>query len=657
MCGISAIIGLEPAAVFQDIRNMSDRVAHRGPDDDGIVLFRRTGNNSDILEFQRNRAKYSESMEKAEVQVALAHRRLSILDLSDAGRQPMCTPERRFWITYNGEVYNYLELRETLKNRGYLFYTGTDTEVILNAYKEWGVSCLNRFNGMFAFVIFDTHNENFFLARDRFGIKPLYYWYCPKGFLAIASEIKQFSVLPGWNAKMNPQRVYDHLNWSLTDHTDETLFQDVYQLRGGEYALFRPDDINDRKLPVNTWYHLRPRIFDGSFSEAAEHFRKIFFDAVRLRLRSDVPVGSCLSGGLDSSSIVCTINKILGESDSQKLQKTFSALADVKHFDESEFIEAVVLQTKTEAYHVYPSLDYLFEVAEKLTWYQDEPVGSTNIFAQWSVFKLSSENGVKVMLDGQGADELLAGYHAFFASRFLTLLKSMKLLQMIKEMIHTKRNHQYSIFFSFKRLMNLILPEVLRQPLKKMYRAPSADDSWLNFKKIGAEKVDPFAIRGLKSATVNSLSLAQLISINLPMLLHWEDRDSMAHSVESRVPFLDYRLVEFVSGLPEEYKIYNGLTKRILRKGMEGILPEKVRNRMDKLGFDTPEEVWMKKTSPERFRRELDNAVVLSQGIINERTIKKHFESVIQSKIPFNHLIWRIISFGHWIKKFEVGLP
>jgi asparagine synthase (glutamine-hydrolysing) len=265
----------------------------------------------------------------------LGHRRLSILDISPYGHQPLCDSSSRYWIVFNGEVYNYKEIRDELEALGHLFVSGTDTEVILNAYKQWGKDCLNHFNGMWAFIIFDTKNGNLFVSRDRFGVKPLYYWYSPEGFLAFASEIKEFTVLPGWKAKLNGSRAYDFLvsEAGLANHTSETLFQDVYQLRGGEAVEVQVSTLST-KLPIYRWYDLKINKFDITFEEAEKEFLELFQDAIRIRLRSDVPVGSCLSGGLDSSSIVCIVNDILKEEKLEEIQQTFSVCSDVEVFDE-----------------------------------------------------------------------------------------------------------------------------------------------------------------------------------------------------------------------------------------------------------------------------------------------------------------------------------
>ena len=287
---------------------MTHLIRHRGPDDEGYVFFGAdslliTGGEDTPAEAyhtsfaHRPRQSYPATLPNG-LTAAFGHRRLSIIDLSPAGHQPFCSPDQRYWIIYNGEIYNYLEIRQELAAKGYTFATQTDTEVILLAYLEWGQECLHRFNGMFAFLIFDRQSQQVFAARDRFGVKPLYFWSSPEGFIAFCSEIKQLTLLPGWCPKLHGQGVYDYLNWGIKDHHSRTLFSGVYQLRGGERVDFNihTSDLSSVK-PVR-WYHLQPRPFQGSFQQAVQEFRFLLEDAIRLRLRADVKVGSCLSGGL-----------------------------------------------------------------------------------------------------------------------------------------------------------------------------------------------------------------------------------------------------------------------------------------------------------------------------------------------------------------------
>ena len=667
MCGISVIIAPEYPEALNFIQSMTSIIRHRGPDDEGTVIFSQDSSDpylaggkdtpettyGDHTAYSPQR-KIDENISTLDGTVALSHRRLSIIDLSLTGHQPMCTPDRRFWIVYNGEIYNYIELRNELENLGYSFSSASDTEVILVAYAHWGDDCLNKLNGMFAFVIYDSHSQTIFAARDRFGIKPLYYWISPKGFIAIASEIKQFTVLPGWKAKLNGQRACDFLKWGLTEHSNDTLFDGVYQFRGGEYAEFNIRDTND-KIFLKRWYDLNVIPYSGSFLKASEEFYDLFLDSIKLRLRSDVPVGSCLSGGLDSSAIVCSLNQILHNISDAVKQKTFSARANYQSFDEGYFIKEVVSKTKVKDYHTYPDVNDLFHILDDIIWHQDEPFNTSSIFAQWKVFQLAATNSVKVMLDGQGADELLAGYHAFYSTLFASYLKSLRLIKLYKELVSAKKTVGIKPFEAISLTIARLLPYFVSSTLKRFISNDADNFNWLNFKKLNCSPKNPYYENGYFSTSVNQLSTSQLLKTSLPMLLHWEDRNSMAHSIESRVPFLDYRLVELLVSFPHEYKISQGITKKVLRQSMIGILPEVVRKRMDKLGFVTPEEVWLKNEAPDIFRKELKRAVRNSGGILNENAEHK-LDRMISSNKRFDYRIWRMICFGRWMECFDIGI-
>ena len=305
-----------------------------------------------------------------------------------------------------------------------------------------------------------------------------------------------------------------------------------------------------------------------------------------------------------------------------------------------------------ESFYTYPSLEQLFEEGDSIAWHQDEPYGSTSIFAQWKVFKMVKQQGIKVMLDGQGADEQLAGYLPFFAGRFYELFSTFRWQNLWNEMQITKELHGVSS--SWRYLLSHTLPHFIKQPLRRMLKKPANKPHWLDFSLLQAQDRDPFF--GEQKKTVQQQSYLQIKQSSLPMLLRYEDRDSMAHSIESRTPFLDYRLVEFVLGLPSEFKISQGMTKRVLREGMKGILPEEIRMRIDKIGFATAEEEWVKQQNPELFRKAIQQAVDISQGILKPSIYHK-VEQMIAGKEPFSFFLWRIISFGNWMKKFSVRVP
>ena len=404
-------------------------------------------------------------------------------------------------------------------------------------------------------------------------------------------------------------------------------------------------------MPVRRWYDLRPAPFSGSFDDAAEECAARLTESVRLMLRADVAVGSCLSGGIDSSSIVCVMSRLLHEQDAAARQMTFSAGADVPQFDERKWIDQVVSATGVEARYVCPSLDRLMADAGEVAWYQDEPYGSTSIYAQWSVFRLAAEHGVKVMLDGQGADEAFAGYHSFFPAYFAGLVRAGRLAALWREMAETTRMHGRRPWMS--EVVKLLLPDASQPALRAWLGASEAAPAWLNLRILGAEARDPLAATRY-APSVQARSRDQLTTSNLQMLLHWEDRDSMAHSVESRVPFLDHRLVEFALGLPDDFKLAMGVTKRVLRRGMSGILPDPIRDRVDKMAFVTPEESWMRMDGGAAFRAKLGAAVDTSRGILGGESLSL-LDDILGGTRPFGAVPWRLMAFGDWMKAFAVS--
>lgn len=673
MCGIAGIISLNtfPSEV---IGKMTDLIRHRGPDDEGFVLFQDfkkepvlCGGKDTLEENYHSSTAYAprhrlSKYTNSPVKIALGHRRLSIIDLSALGHQPMCSMDKRYWIIFNGEIYNHIELRIELEQLGHRFISHTDTEVILVAFQEWGKDCLHHFNGMWAFLIYDQKQGHIFASRDHFGIKPLYYRISKIG-LVFASEIKQFTALPDWRACLNGQRAYDFLSWGITDHTDETLFSGVFQIRPGHAVEFNLHALQNnhikftpnQRLSTYQWYKLEPSHFSGTFQEAADVFREKFDNSIQSHLRSDVEIGSCLSGGLDSSAIVCVANQQLKTLNSSSLQKTFSACSDVEKLDERKWVDIVVQATGVEAHYIYPALNTLFSDTPNITWHQDEPFGSSSIYAQWSVFDLARKQGIKVMLDGQGADEQLAGYHSFFSPHLAAFFNTFRWGELLREMQSIEHLHGYSRIQVLTQLGAGVLSENIKSPFRSIMGKSTWSPTWLNTEKLGCTPSNPYeAAIGNYPNTIQGRSLAQLTTNNLQMLLHWEDRNSMAHSIEARVPFLDHQLVEFVLGLPDEYKLSRGMTKRVLRQSMNGVMPDGIRNRISKLGFVTPEETWLRESKPELFRAKLEEAVESSQGILNEAESLSLLNSMIQKKTRFNFVPWRMINFGEWMDQYSI---
>ncbi|HEX3861630.1 MAG TPA: asparagine synthase (glutamine-hydrolyzing) [Stellaceae bacterium] len=632
MCGIWFSLGFAPDPAYIDI------VAHRGPDGRGWQVF-----------------------DSHAGPVALGHRRLSIIDLSDAGAQPMSYADGRYWIVYNGEIYNYLELRAELAAAGHFFTTQSDTEVLLAAYAQWGEAAFDRLVGMFSFVLWDRQAQTAVAVRDRFGIKPLYVAATAQG-VAFASEIKQLLALPGIGRHLNVARVYDFLSSGIMDHTGETMFEEIRQLEGGtsvrlDLQHWHPGEA----LPINRWYRiLEPGTLDLDERNAAQQFGALLSDAVRLHLRSDVPVGTCLSGGLDSSSIVCLMARELA-ADGGGHVHSISACYDEKSVDERPFMEAIVDCTDSTPHWCYPRYDDAFAEAERITWHQDEPYGSTSIFAQWSVFTEARQAGLKVMLDGQGADEQLAGYHGSFAYHYASLIKQRRFAALARAMAERQKWHGVRFADQARSLLLPVLPQGLARHLRRE-RQTLVQHPWLN----GEAMQDHLGRSAFETARqhigrppiagIGDLCVVLTQSSNLAMLLHWEDRNSMAHSIEARVPFLDHRLVEFSIGLGDRHKIVGGDTKRVLRRAMAGILPETVRQRRDKLGFATPEEAWFRGPLRELVRAGIDQTLALYPTLLNRKGVEGHAADMLEGRRPVDFSLWRIVSLGIWGRVFGVAM-
>jgi asparagine synthase (glutamine-hydrolysing) len=592
----------------------------------------------------------------------LGHRRLSIIDLSDAALQPMCYFGKRYWIVYNGEIYNYRELRTELEASGQRFRTKSDTEILLAAYAHWGEAALDRLVGMFSFVIWDDEAKMAFAARDRFGIKPLYVLATSAG-CAFASEIKQFLSIAHFSARLNIGRVYDFLSSGIMDHTGETLFDGVRQIQGGECVsldLLRWSPGNE--LPVRRWYRiLEPGTFEIGEDEAAHCFGTLLTDSVRIHLRSDTPIGTCLSGGLDSSSIACIMARELDAAGKGARVHSVSACYEIESVDERPFIEAVVRSCRSVPHWCYPRCEDAFALAERITWHQDEPYGSTSIFAQWCVFEEARRAGLKVMLDGQGADEQLAGYHGCFAYYFAQLLRQQRFSALLHGMCERRAWHGVSFVEQACAFLAPLISPRLAGYLRRGKQA-LIQPAWLDGEALrphcgrSALETAREGIGRPRIASIGDLCVVLTQSSNLGMLLHWEDRCSMAHSIEARVPFLDHRLVELSISLGDRHKIVGAETKRVLRCAMAGILPDKVRERRDKLGFATPEATWFRGPLREMVRAGVEQTLTLYPVLLNRNGVLAYVADMLDGRRPVDFSLWRIISLGIWGRVFGVSI-
>ena len=670
MCGIAGIINPKGFQI-SNIRAMADIVKHRGPDDEGFLVFEHLdsspiclGGDSTPGEVYTSGFNYAPIADQDHFQsgstacVALGHRRLSILDLSPGGHQPMCDADRRYWIIFNGEIYNYIELRAELAGLNYTFVTNTDTEVIVAAWSQWGLDCLNRFSGMWAICIYDRTEKKLFMARDRFGIKPLYYWFAPDGSFCFGSEIKQFTVLPGWRSILNRQRAYDYLVYSYTDHTDETLFDGVFQIPAGYFLYTEIEKLKldeTKRIPLTQWYKLSHEPFHGTFEEACSTFELLFKKSVELHLRSDVPVGSALSGGLDSTAIVCEINKLFKSAGSEHLQRTFSACSNDERYDERKWIDIVAEHISAQSFFVYPQLSQVFTSLPNLIWHHDEPYQSQSPYFAFNVFKLVKSQNVKVMLNGQGADEYLGGYGQFSHARLTRKTRKFRWKGIFQETENSKKFMPYSKSFITKLMLASFLPSKIKRILAGADKNRVLTKGLINNDILQAVTESPNQLLYLDNPTTNEITQDGLFRSTLPKYLKWEDRNSMTNSIEVRVPFLYHRLVEFVYNLPEEYLDLAGERKKVMRHALKDILPKEISERKDKNGFITSEEKWVKEENPALFREKIKEAIEYSLGIINPAALR-YFDDIVSNKIPFDYTYWRLILFSAWIREFNVQL-
>jgi len=643
MCGIAGIIEGDnrPVNVSQ-LEAMTQVLAHRGPDGEGYVLLSPRGDAKPI----RSIGPLSDSIGLGPkgYAVGFGHRRLAILDLSPLGHQPMASPNGKYWVTYNGEIYNYLELREELRTRGYTFRSASDTEVLLTAYQEWGEECLPRLNGMFAFALWDTARRSLLCARDRFGEKPFYYWWDGRQF-AFASEIK--GLLPVVKeVRPNQQAVAEYLESGNLDDGSSTFFEGISQLLPGHFLK-----IQDEQIRIAKYWGLPEEHADArSLPTSVDAFQDVFFDAVRIRMRSDVPVGGCLSGGLDSSSIVCVVQE---NRKGNGPFHTFSSCFDNPTYDERPYIQSVVAHTGVQPHFAFPDPTELRDNVASLIWTQEEPFGSTSIFAQWNVMRLAKQMGVKVLLDGQGADELLGGYPSLFGTYYAELFSKGAWGRLLGEIGQYYRLHGKFGPYIPASFARSLLPPVFVQWVRSHI---TGSRKWVSAELRG-KRGEAGKPPGGMSPSLRKHQCQLLAGTGLRALLHYEDRNSMAFGVEARLPFLDYRLVEMLFGLDNSCKIQNGWSKRILRDAMVGILPEQVRLRTDKMGFVTPEDIWFRTSLQGMTRDILQDPRTSQRGYLNVAEALKEFDAHVEGKKNLSSTIWRWVNLELWSRQFMDNSP
>ena len=565
MCGIVGVVKYPSVDLSPEIlKKMVTDVTHRGPDDGGLLFFQEASVEGWTISSETDHA----------WAVALGSRRLSIQDLSAAGHMPLSYRDR-YWIVYNGEIYNFLELRAELETLGYTFRSLTDTETILAAYAAWGTDCFEHFRGMWGLIIFDSVQKELVICRDRLGIKPLYLWQAP-GIVAIVSEIKQLFDIPMFSPRMNLAAAAEYLRTGY-ENTEQSFFRDVQPFPAGRW-LRLPLNTLIPSTPNDYWHPERVGVSITNAEEAGKLFADKLRESISIHLRSDVPVGCALSGGLDSSSIATLIDETRG-SGSLSLH-TFSCTFPGDPLNEQEYIEAVNAKIQAVPHKVTPHPSTFLQDLDHLIFTHDEPIGSFSMYASYCLARLTKESGVTVILNGQGGDELLSGYWQSYYLRLNHLIRRGELF--------TLADH---LFGSLSKDGN---PDLLHQlpRMVRRYLARSRTASPVKLRHDLENAVAPL-MKKVLALNEQEWRVAQIRDMFLPRLLKWDDRNSMAFSVEGRYPLLDHELIELCLSFAPQTLHHHGWTKWPLRLGLKNTLPEKIFSRRSKFGFEVPQDKWL----------------------------------------------------------------
>lgn len=625
MCGIAGRVGWSDERDCADVLGGSlDRLRHRGPDDVGVERFR-IGDQT----------------------VDLGHTRLSVIDLSAAGHQPMSSADGRLTLVFNGEIYNYRELRSELISRGRDFRSDSDTEVLLQAWAEWGPACLSRMVGMWAFAILDRESRTLTCARDAFGIKPLFMATMGDG-LAFASEIPALRLLLGGSPRLNHQRMYEYLVFGMYDVGDDTFLDGIVPLPPGSFCVVDLRKPGASMDPRRWW---TPSVGERSATseQAAEELRDIFLRSVRLHLRSDVPVGAALSGGIDSSAVVGAIRYLEPDWDID----VFSYLERGHPRNEEVWVERVAAFTGARVHPVHLTSQDLADDLDQMIRAQGEPFGDTSIFAQYRVFQRVREVGITVTLDGQGADELLAGYVRYGGARLASLIGTHHPIAAARFVQSWTKWPGRSRRSLLRDGSAILLPGAIRRAVSRAHSLPRAVPDWIDREACQDLGVDQSFPLRVNESRVTGRRMAQrlrhdLTQGRLQALLRHGDRNSMAWSVESRVPFLTTEMAEFCLATPEEHLVSpSGRTKDIFRRAMSGIVPPEILDRRDKIGFETPEREWLHQLGPV-LPDWLEGLAAIP--LVDPERARRVVLAVSTGEAPFSPLAWRLINAARWVQ-------
>jgi asparagine synthase (glutamine-hydrolysing) len=610
MCGIAGIISTDRSLVTREnLQQMTDAIAHRGPDGEQQWI-----NPSGITGF--------------------GHRRLAILDLSSAAVQPMHYQDR-FTIIHNGEIYNYLELRNALEKEGYRFQSNSDTEVILAAYSSYGPDCCKHFDGMFAFAIWDEQEQILFAARDRFGEKPFYYRIADSG-LVFGSETKAVRAIIK-NSGIDDVQLINFLTLGHTRNRaadGQSIYQGISELPAASTLSFGP---RENKLVIKKYWELEKNTTNKMpGNEVLEKFQHLWNQSLKLRLRSDVTLGSSLSGGLDSSSIVAGIYAI----DKRPL-KTYSAVFPGFQSDESPFIALINQAFGCESYLINPGPGDLVSEIQDLVWHQETFISSASAYAQYAVFKRAKETGTVVMLDGQGADEVLGGYNKYIQWGLQELYRGSA--KTFKDTFTKFTDNKVPFDWSWKNKIAAYQPSLAAFALKQRESNRIKNALFLNKDYLAAFKPENKLPSRPTIKSLNDILYHETIESGMNELLHYADRNSMAHGREVRLPYLSHELVSFLFTLPVHYKLRDGYTKWILRESMASQLPDQITWRKDKIGYEPPQKSWMEDISVQEQIQE-SKRLLVKAGILNARVLHKKIQPL--DSHAADNFDWRFLVTG-----------
>lgn len=642
MCGITGIFNLDDKPVDLNIlMEMNSRIKHRGPDDEGYFLKPINSSSpqlfsgDDSLPLIKSIFPHIEKSEPSSL--ALGFRRLSVIDRSEHGHQPMQDETLRYTIVFNGEIYNYLELRKELQALGYIFYTNSDTEVLLKMYMEYGDSCFTKLNGMWAVAIWDNQQEELTLCRDRWGIKPLCY-YLDEQRLIFGSEEKQI-IAAGIEITPNYEMIYRYLKLgSLVRYGEETFYNEIKVVRPAHLMKITAQGMIQKR-----YYQMDISKFEtytAGFETAVGEYQKLFSQSVKLRMRSDAEVGSCLSGGLDSSAIVCQAVQY-----TDKRFKTFSAYyPQGEKYDERKWIEIVNNAYNCKGHLLSPTAQEVNADFKHLTYLHDAPVIGSSPVTQYYVMQKVKQSGVTVVLDGQGSDEITAGYNHAFYRYYADLIKQRDFTRLSAELPDYLKYQQKGS--SLAKLGKILFTLLNKESSLYKFELKSMNSDILHSrysKNILSEVED------LKCSRLANFQYNLLNNIFLPSLLHFADRNSMAASVESRLPFLDVNLVEFAYSLPSHFKIKGAMGKYIHRESLKDLVPPEISNRKDKVNFAAPgETTWLRHTMKDSLKETINSPFFTKSKQFDTIKLGELIHNYLNGEDKHATLVWKLYALGVW---------